>query len=84
MGVRLGVNAPFGLTTEYDSNWIGRYQAIKSKIETINVNPAISYKFGNWAVGAGANYQHIKADFTKATNYSGRWRQRPRAWSARG
>lgn len=67
----LGVNAPFGLTTEYDSDWVGRYQAIKSKIETINVNPAISYKFGNWAVGAGANYQHIKAEFTQATNYSG-------------
>jgi long-chain fatty acid transport protein len=67
----VGVNAPFGLTTEYDNNWIGRYQAIKSKIETINVNPAISYKFGNWAVGAGANYQRIKADFTQATNYSG-------------
>ena len=67
----LGINAPFGLTTEYDSNWIGRYQAIKSKIETINVNPALSYKFGNWAVGAGANWQHIKAEFTQGTNYSG-------------
>ena len=67
----IGVNAPFGLTTEYDSDWIGRYQGIKSKIETINVNPAISYKFGNFSVGAGANYQHIKADFTAAVNYSG-------------
>jgi long-chain fatty acid transport protein len=67
----VGVNAPFGLTTEYNNDWIGRYQAIKSKIETINVNPAISYRFGNIAVGAGANYQHIKAEFTQATNYSG-------------
>ncbi len=66
----LGINAPFGLTTEYDSNWAGRYQGIKSKLETINVNPAISYKFGNFAVGAGANYQQIKADLTQALNYS--------------
>src|SRR5579862_1786544 len=24
----LGVNVPFGLKTEYDSNWLGRFQAI--------------------------------------------------------
>ena len=36
----LGVNAPFGLTTEYDDGWLGRYQSLKSQIKTINVNPA--------------------------------------------
>lgn len=30
----LGVNAPFGLTTEYDDGWLGRYQALKSQIQT--------------------------------------------------
>src|SRR5512141_952299 len=40
----IGVNAPFGLTTEYDDGWIGRYQALKSQIKTINVNPAISWQ----------------------------------------
>ena len=38
----LGVNAPFGLKTDYDDGWIGRYQALKSQIKTINVNPALS------------------------------------------
>ena len=28
--VGLAVNAPFGLTTEYKSDWIGRYHAFKS------------------------------------------------------
>ncbi len=36
----LGVNAPFGLVDEYDNGWIGRYQALKSDIKTININPA--------------------------------------------
>ena len=27
----LGVNVPFGLKTEYDSDWLGRFQAIKSE-----------------------------------------------------
>ena len=37
--VGIGVNAPFGLVTEYDGNWLGRFQGVKSDIKTINVNP---------------------------------------------
>jgi long-chain fatty acid transport protein len=68
----IGVNAPFGLKTEYDSDWIGRFQAIKSKIETINVNPAVSFKASDMVtIGGGANYQHIKAELTSRANYAG-------------
>ena len=68
----LGVNAPFGLVTEYDGDWLGRYQAIKSDVKTINVNPAISFKpTDNIAIGIGANWQRIDAEFTSAVNYSG-------------
>ena len=38
----LGVSVPFGLKTEYDADWVGRYQGIKSELRTINVNPTIS------------------------------------------
>ena len=68
----LGINAPFGLKTEYDSNWIGRFQAVESKIETMNVNPALSYKFNDmFTLGAGASWQHIKATLTSQVNYAG-------------
>src|SRR6266851_2382719 len=40
----VGVSVPFGLKTEYDPTWVGRFQAIKSEIKTINVNPSDSYK----------------------------------------
>jgi long-chain fatty acid transport protein len=67
----LGVNVPFGLITEYDDGWIGRYQAIKSDVKTLNVNPAVSFKISDSiAIGAGANYQQIKATFTNNVNYS--------------
>lgn len=70
--VGIGVNAPFGLVTEYDSSWIGRFQAIKSDIKTINVNPAVSWKVtDNLAVGLGANYQRLEGTFTSQVNYSG-------------
>jgi len=65
--VGLGVNAPFGLKTEYDDNWVGRYQGIKTDVSAINVNPAVSYKITDTlAVGAGVNYQKLKAKLSNA------------------
>ena len=67
-----GINAPFGLTTEYDDGWIGRFQALKSQILTINVNPALAWKVTpQFSVGAGVNYQYLKATLTQNLNYSG-------------
>jgi long-chain fatty acid transport protein len=69
--VGLGVTVPWGLVTEYDSGWIGRFQALKSSIETININPAVSWKAApNLALGFGLNFQGIEADFTNQVNYS--------------
>ena len=68
----LGINAPFGLTTEYDDGWLGRYQGLKSEIKTINVNPAVSWKVTpQFAVGVGVNYNSLDATLTQSINYSG-------------
>ncbi|MEO6929348.1 MAG: outer membrane protein transport protein, partial [Casimicrobiaceae bacterium] len=40
----LGVNVPFGLVTEYNDDFVGRFQGIKSEVKTININPALSWK----------------------------------------
>src|SRR5436309_13826816 len=48
----IGVNVPYGLKTEYDSDWLGRFQAVKSKVETYNVNPVLSWEpTPMWTVG---------------------------------
>ena len=63
----VGVNAPFGLKTEYDDNWAGRFQGIKSELTTYNINPSLSFKVNEmFSVGAGVNYQHLKVDLTNA------------------
>ena len=68
----VGVNVPFGLATEYDSTWIGRFQGIKSEVMTLNVNPSLSYKISERAsVGFGFSYQHGEIDLLSAVNYSG-------------
>jgi len=62
----VGVSAPFGLKTEYDPTWAGRFQAIKSDIKTINVNPSVSYKLDDKiSFGFGLNYQQIDAELTR-------------------
>jgi long-chain fatty acid transport protein len=67
----LGINAPWGLVTEYENGWIGRFQAIKSSIKTVNINPAVSWKpTSNLAVGLGLNFQRIEAEFTNQVNYT--------------
>jgi long-chain fatty acid transport protein len=67
----LGINAPFGLQTDYDPTWVGRFQAITSKIQTVNLNPSLAYQMNDSvSLGAGLNYQHIKGDLTSAVNYS--------------
>ena len=69
--VGLGVNAPFGLETDWDNGWLGRYQALNSKVETLNVDVALSWKIvPNFTVGVGVDWQKVKATLTRNANYS--------------
>jgi long-chain fatty acid transport protein len=70
--VGLGVNAPFGLKTEWDADWIGRFHAIKSEVKTLNVNPTVAVKLGeSLSLGAGVNYQRLQAELTQSVAYGG-------------
>jgi long-chain fatty acid transport protein len=72
----LGVNVPFGLKTEYDSDWIGRFQAVKSKLDTVNINPVLSWEpTKNLTVGGGVSWQRLKATLTSQVNYAGLFAQ---------
>jgi long-chain fatty acid transport protein len=66
----IGVSSPFGLKTDYASDWEGRFQAIKSELKTVNVNPSVSWKLNDKvSLGFGANYQQIDAELSSAVNY---------------
>lgn len=66
----LGLNAPFGLKTDYDAGWMGRFQALRSEVKTINVNPALAWAPNeHMSFGVGVSYQRIKAVLTNAVNY---------------
>lgn len=58
----IGMNAPFGLTSEYDDDWVGRYHATNSELETININPTLAFRATErLSIGVGINYQSIDA-----------------------
>lgn len=68
----VGVNAPFGLKTEYSSDWLGRFQAVKSEVKTLNINTALAFKVNNVvSLGFGVDYQTLNAELTSAVNYTG-------------
>ncbi len=65
----VGVNAPFGLKTEYDPTWIGRFQAVKSEFKTININPALAFKVNDQlSLGFGVSAMWAQATLTRAVN----------------
>jgi long-chain fatty acid transport protein len=67
----IGISVPFGLKTEYDPDWIGRFQGISSEVKTLNINPSLSYKLSETAsIGGGLSYQRGKIDLLSAVNYS--------------
>lgn len=68
----LGVNAPFGLATVYDNDWVGRFHAVESDMKTININPTLAFKVNDKvSVGVGIDAQYIQATLTNKVNYSG-------------
>ncbi len=67
-----GVNVPFGMTTEYDDDWVGRYHGVLSELAIVNLNPSIALKLNEkLSVGAGINYQHADVTLTSAVDFSG-------------
>lgn len=65
----LGINVPFGLKTEYDKDWLGRFQAIKSELKTVNINPSLAFKVNEQlSLGVGISAMWAQAELTRAVN----------------
>lgn len=70
--IGLGVYAPYGLATRYKSSWMGRDEAILSKLDIIDIAPAISYRItSQWSVGASIIARYIYGHMTNAINLGG-------------
>ncbi|MCY0111517.1 MULTISPECIES: OmpP1/FadL family transporter [Pseudomonas] len=65
----LGVYVPFGLITDYEKGFAGRYFGSKSEVQVITFQPTVSYKFNDVvSVGFGPTINRI--DGTLESNLS--------------
>ena len=67
--IGLGINAPFGLGTDYKDGWMGRYTSTESEVTSININPAIAFKANDkLSIGVGMNIQYFETRLEKDIN----------------
>ena len=66
----LSINAPFGFVTEYDSNYVGRYHALKTDLMIIDVAPSLAYRINKeWSVGVTFVARYADATLTNAVDF---------------
>jgi long-chain fatty acid transport protein len=66
-----GFSVPFGFQTEYDRDWIGRYNGIKSKFQSLDATFSASYDVSDtFALGVSAIAQRTSAELTSAINFN--------------
>ncbi|MDQ3206851.1 MAG: OmpP1/FadL family transporter [Pseudomonadota bacterium] len=72
-GTALGamVSVPFGLKTEYEPDWMGRYYAAKSEVQIIDltVSGAIDVIPDHLSVGVGVIYSSADVTLSKAVDF---------------
>jgi len=70
MFIGASLTVPFGLSTEYEPGWVGRYHALKSKITTYNFNPVIAYKATDkLSVAGGLQISYTHAFLSNAVDF---------------
>lgn len=66
----LGVTVPFGLGTRFPTKWQGRYEAIDSELQSLDINPVISYQVNDkFSLGFGVSAQYVKVELSRAIDF---------------
>lgn len=66
----LSINAPFGMATNYDASFVGRYHALKSDLSVVDIAPNIAYRINpQWSIGAALIARKAEAELTNAVDF---------------
>ncbi len=69
--VGLGVYVPYGLTSQWNDDFPGRFSALRAALQTIYIQPNFAYQVTpNWSVGGGPVFGHSSVDLTQAIDLS--------------
>ena len=62
----VGVDAPYGLKTDYEKGWIGRYQATVSSVKAVDLTMSAGFEVNPmFSVGLGLIYERIEVTLGK-------------------
>jgi long-chain fatty acid transport protein len=68
--VGASINAPFGLKTQYDADWVGRYNAIKSDVKTVDFTLSAAWAITpQFSLGAGVIAQRADVTLSNAIDF---------------
>lgn len=66
----LGAGVPFGLSLDWDDDWVGRFHATRSSIKSLEIDPSIAWKPAGWlSLGAGVDALRMQASLSDAVSY---------------
>ena len=71
-GLTLGasIGAPFGLATEYEDGWVGRYRALNSDVTVIDLTLSAAFKASDGvSIGFGLVYERAEVILSKAIDF---------------
>ena len=71
-GMTLGfsIGAPFGLKTEYEAGWVGRYRALTSDVKVIDLTTSVAFKATDGvSIGFGLIYERADVTLSKAIDF---------------
>lgn len=67
----LGFYVPYGLTSQWDNSFPGRFMAQKAAIKTFYVQPNLSWQLTpKWAIGGGPVFGHSTVELVQALDLS--------------
>lgn len=68
--IGLAVTSPFGLETRYNDGWAGRYYALQSSLQTVNLSPTLAFDLiPGLSIGAGLQAQYMEAKLSNAIDF---------------
>ena len=70
LSLGVGLTVPFGLETDYQPGWVGRYAALRTKVQTFDIQPTVAYRFlDRVSIGVGVDIQYASARLTQAIDF---------------
>jgi long-chain fatty acid transport protein len=67
----VGMYVPYGLTSQWGSNFPGRFEATKASLATIYVQPNIALRIADgWSIGGGPVYGHSSVELIQGLDLS--------------